>query len=519
MFTTSLSSPSFGHCWDSWNHWLAPHPKTASHTTCPSPFLQLSEVEKSVKVESPAQLQAFRNCIEKCQSLRQMGQSHTARSKNDLLTTYRDELKSPSSQQKFKRASTIVERSRPPRHPKRKLSYQHSLPSIGEEGAKDATGDAGKGRKRSDARPTFLKFTNPQPEESRGKREVIVMKGEDLKKRPVRALASDISTKGSVSSSDGVTALKHTSQSSSSFLPKKTAVRKYVASQNPSPLSPLNSPPVETSPRRVRKAKKVTKPAEKPSRNPPLAQLRDDSKFTSSEFQADVEDFDAITPTEPENKDIDDCIVNTNEMALTRKSHATMNTVTVEAEVHMEAGQRHKLDTKEASISSVASLILPPPPSPRPSSRSASPISSPILVVRPFPPLTHSPSQTQSTHTSPLPTHTSTTAATLEDDSHTHDTSSDLLIPRKRTNSSPPPPSFDSPHESSPCETETDTDTLLPRPTSSNSSSSLPRGKALSPNSPTSSKKKLSFVKQGSGKSKSGTVYLSTPGLGEDSDC
>jgi hypothetical protein len=473
----------------------------------------LSEVERCVKVESPVQLQAFRNCIDKCQSLRRQGQSHTARSKNDLLTSYKDELKSPSSHSKFKRASTIIEHSRPPRHPKRRLSYQHSLPSIGEEGG---TGNARKGKKRSDARPNFLKFSNPPPEESRSKRAVVVMKGEDLKKRPARASAGETSTKGSVSSTDGVTASKQTSQTSTSFQPKRTAGRKNVGSQQPTALSPLTSPPVEASPRRVRKARKP--PAEKQSRNPPLSQLRDDSKFTSSEFQADVEDFDAVSPME--ERKTEGCIVTANEMALTPISRAT---VTIEAEVHLESGERHKLDTKEASITSVSSLILPPPPSPRPSSRSASPISSPSLIIRHFPPLTLSPPpKSHSPRTSPFPNNTTTTATippTEGGDSYAHNCSSDLLIPRERADSSPPPPSRDSLHDSSPCETETDTDTLLPRPTSSNSGGSLPRGKALSPNSPTSSTRKLSSVRPGSGKAKGGSVLLNTPGLAEDSDC
>ena len=460
-------------------------------------------------MESPVQLQAFRNCIDKCQSLRRQGQSQTARSKNDLLTSYKDELKSPSSHSKFKRASTILEHSRPPRHPKRRLSYQHSLPSIGEEGG---TGNARKGKKRSDARPNFLKFSNPSPEESRSKRTVVVMKGEDLKKRPARASAGETSAKGSVSSTDGVTASKRTSQTSTSFQPKRTAGRKTVGSQQPA-LSPLTSPPVEASPRRVRKARKP--PAEKQSRNPPLSQLRDDSKFTSSEFQADVEDFDAVSPME--ERKTEGCIVTANEMALTPKSHAT---VTIEAEVHLESGERHKLDTKEASITSVSSLILPPPPSPRPSSRSASPISSPSLTIRHFPPLTLSPPhKSHSPRTSPLPNNTTTTAAIPASDSYAHDGSNDLLIPRERADSNPPPPSRDSLHDSSPCETETDTDTLLPRSTSSNSGGSLPRGKALSPNSPTSSRRKLSSVRPGSGKAKSGSVLLNAHGLAEDSDC
>ena len=455
------------------------------------------------------QLQAFRNLIEKCQSLRIKQQTHTARSKNNLLISYRDELKSPNSHSKFKRASTITEHSRPPRHQIRRLSYQHSLPSIGEEGGKDSVRDARKGVKRSDVRPNFLKFSNPPSEEGRSKRAVVVMKGEDLKKRPARFSAGEMSTtKGSVSSTEGLTASKRTSQTSSSSQLKRTAGRKSVPSQ-PTALSPLTSPPVQTSPRRVRKVKKTAKPAEKPTRNPPLSQLRDDSKFTSSEFQADVEDFDAVTPIE--EKRAEDCKVIANEMAT--KSHAT---VTIAAEVHLESRERHKLDTKETSITSISSLILPPPPSPRPSSRSASPLSSPSLTVRPFPPFTPSPPpKIHSPHTSPLPTITPATPAT-GGDSYTNDCSSDLLIPRERSDSSPPPPSRGSPHDSSPCETETDTDTLLPQPTSSGS---LPRGKALSPNSPTSSRRKLSSPSQGSGKSKGGSVFLNTAGLNEDSDC
>ena len=469
-------------------------------------------------MESPAQLADFRQCIEKCQALRQQGQlTQTSRSKTDLLTIYQDELKTPNSQHKFKRASTIIEHPRHPKQHKRKLSYQHSLPSIGEEGANESSRDGGKGRKRSEARPTFLNFAGPGSDESRSKRAVVVMK-EDLKKRPPRASLGEVSTKGSLSSYDGTTPLKRASHSSSSIPTKRSAMRKYVASQDRTPLSPISSPPAETSPRRTRKPKKPQKLAEKPARNPPLSQLRDDSKFTSSEFQADVEDFDAISPSsvgEGEHQtDTSRVIVNTGAAANSTAS----NTITIEAEVHLE-GERPKLETSETSA---ASLILPPPPpSSRPTSRSASPISSPSLTVRPLQaPSPSPPLKRHSPHASPLPHVTSLRyGQSPQEDSYSHDCSSDFLIPRERTNSSPPPPSHNSPHDSSPIDTETDTDTLLPPPASTSSSGTLPLARALSPSSPTSSKRKLSFVKQGSGSSRGGFVFLNTPGVGEDSDC
>ena len=471
-------------------------------------------------------MQDFRNSIEKCQALRRQGQlNKTCQSKNDLLTIYQDELKTPTSHHKFKRASTITEHSRLARHQNRKLSYQQSLPSIGEEVAGEPAeprDERRKGRKRSDARPTFLNFAGPTTEEKRAKRAVVVMKEEDLlKKRPqVRSSVGEMSHRGSITSSDGTTGSQRASHSSSSVHPKRSALRKYMSSQHTIPLSPVTSPPVETSPRRTRKPKKMPKSAEKSSRNPPLSQLRDDSKFTSSEFQADVEDFDATSPLsigeEDQETDMFEVIANT---ALNPKLMAT-NTVTVEAEVHLEA--RPKLENKEISISSVSSLILPPPPSSRPSSRSASPLSSPSVTVRPFPPLSPSPPpKPHSPHTSPLPhvTSTTTNTATQEGDySYLKDTSSDLLIPRERTGSSSPPPSHDSPHGSSPCDTETDTDTLLPHPVSSaTGGGSLPRARAISPNSPSSSRRKRSFGKQGSGSSKGALVFLNPPG--GDSDC
>lgn len=369
-------------------------------------------------------------------------------------------------------------------------------------------------RKHVDARPTFLKFSGPSPDE-RGKKVAVVMKGVDFKKqRSSRGSAGDIH---SISSMDNISSQKKSLQTSN-LHSKRIVSKKYTASQV-SPLSPLSSPTIEASPRRVRKTKKSVTAASKPAKNPPLSKLKNDSKFTSSEFQADVEDFDTISPNTPtaEGKSH---LVTANEPAL---KFATTNTVTVEAEVHLETMVKPKHITKESSVTSTSSLVLqPPPPSPRPSSRSASPLSSPCITVNPISFLT--PSPPPNTHSLSSTSTQSRIAASdpivQGDGSYPNDCSSELLIPRNRSSSSPPPLSRNSPRESSPCDTETDTDTLLPL--QPRTGGSLQR--ALSPSS--SFQKKLSFVKQNSDKSKAGssgggggTVFLNSPSLGEDSEC
>ena len=131
----------------------------------------------------------------------------------------------------------------------------------------------------------------------------MVLKGENLKRRPVRGSADEVSVKGrsgSLSSSDGITPVQKPPQSASNLLLKKSAPRKQ---SNPVLPSPLASPPTESSPRTKRRLRKPQKSqlADVSARNPPLAQLKDDSKFTSSEFQADVEDFDAVSPLSVES--------------------------------------------------------------------------------------------------------------------------------------------------------------------------------------------------------------------------
>ena len=451
----------------------------------------------------------------------------TTKSKNNLLMTYQDEIRTPTTQYKFKRASTTVDRGGR-RHAKRRLSYQHSLPSIGEEEPKTKPESGSenvkeKRRKQLDSRPTFLRFSSPPREEVAGKGTAVVMKQEDMKMRPMRTSADE---KGStyVSSSDTTTTTDKASLSISNLRPKKSPVRKYVT--NPTPDSPLNSPPAEVSPRMKRRPRKTPKTvlSNKSSHHPPLSELREDKKFTSSEFQADVEDFDAISPQENVTLDTEGCTMTANEAALQRELELPMlkpHSVTVQAEVHFDASKRHKSATpleKEPSVTSsiAVSPLIPPPPttSPRTSPRSRS--SSPL------------PSQSHVGHHSPLPSPSSmpplppeAASATEQHDLYSQDCdcSSDLLIPRNRTSSSPPLERDDSPlADSSPCDTETDTDTLLPRPSSS-ASGNYSR-KAPSATSPTT-QKTLSFERRrGSNASKnSGAFFINLPGLGESSNC
>ena len=143
------------------------------------------------------------------------------------------------------------------------------------------------------------------------------------------------------------------------------------------------------------------------------------------------------------------------------------------------------------SKTSSDSLIPPPPVAAHSPSRSPSPlhVTSPSVQTSSVP----SPSS------SPTPHLATVSSTTLEETSYSQDLgrSSDLLIPRERTNSSPPAgDEDDSPlHDSSPCDTETDTDNLLPHQWS-NASGSLPRSKALSPNSPTTTIRRLSFERK-----------------------
>lgn len=454
-------------------------------------------------MENPAHLQDFRNLIDKCQSLKRQGLlAHTTKCRNSLLMSYLDEMKTQTSNHRFKRASTTIDRNRhQPRHMRRRLSYRQSLPSIGEEEAKvssEANGGEKKGKKHSESRPTFLRFSSPPPEETRGKRPAMVLKGEDLKRRPVRASADESLTKGSAySSSDGNTPIQ---KASSNLLQKKSALRKQ---SNPVLPSPLVSPPTESSPRTKRRLRKPQKSqlADTSTRNPPLAKLRDDSKFTSSEFQADVEDFDAISPLSVEGvEDIlaGSSIVTSNKAAIQSKLEMiepTQSAITIQAEVHFDAQERRESPgkgVKKASDTSPGSLIPPPPIAPRPPSRSPSPLpTTSSLSVQS--------SSIPSPSSSPTPRLATISPTTLEDASYSQglDRSSDLLIPRDRTSSSPPAGGGEeSPlHDSSPCDTETDTDTLLPYQWS-NASGSLPRSKVLSPNSPTASRRRLSFERK-----------------------
>lgn len=498
---------------------------------------QLNEAQKSVTIENPAQLQGFRSCVEKCQVLRKEGRLPHIKSKTNLLLSYQDEIKSPTTQHKFKRASTTVDRRRQ-RHPlRRKLSHQQSLPSIGEEDAKEKSEPTDveverKRKMRFDSRPNFLKFSSPPPEEARGKGTAVVIKGENLKKKPTQVPSEDSITKVS-SYSDRNTSRQPASQS---VHQKKSPLRKHT---NPATLSPLNSPPTETSPRSKRRHRKTPKSqlTDKSVRNPPLSQLKNDSKFTSSEFQADVEDFDVQTPQPTENitalegrtRDIDGCVAAVNEAALKSELDLTthpLRSVTVEAEVHFNPQVHERSGTisheKEPSTSSLAlsPSLIPPPPTSRPSSRSGSHLSS--HSGSPHPSL-HSPSPRPTPTPSPPPTHSPPSLPDSEptrDSFHSQDLdlSKDFLIPRPRTYSSPPYSREDSPlHDS---DTETDTDSLLPR-TQSSASGAHSR-KALSPSSPTSQKKRLSFERRQGSNSKSsgiGTIFLNMPGVGRESDC
>ena len=506
-----------------------------------------------MKIENPAQLQGIRSCIEKCQKLRRQSQHlHTTKSKNSLLVSYQEEMRT-QVQHQFKRSSTTVDRKRPRHALKKRLSYQLSLPSIGEEdpkgkGKDSRDGASRKGSKAIDSRPTFLKFSSPPPQqETRAKKAAVVLKEEDVKKKTRFSHDETASKTGmSYSSSDAATPKPPTAQPVQSSLQKKSAMRKYPTDQGK--LSPLSSPPA-VSPRVKRKPRKtvsnaprspLTKPAK---RHPPLGELRNDSKFTSSEFQADVEDFDAISPLSIHDDDDDDgnnrvrdIELETSTTSTSRagfESESTTNravlererdestthgpyTVSLQAEVHFDS----LLPESSAPTSPVHLLspsahspsLIPPPLSSRPSSRSGSyspvpsstcsPLSSPSLF-RPPSPLPHL----------PPPAPTSTTDTYSQD----LDCSIDMLLPRNRTGSSPPPSLRDnSSHgETSPYDTETDTETLLPHPSSSRSS-----GSRKDSSSPTT-RKKLSFDRrQGSSKdSSSGTYYINVPGLGRESDC
>ena len=483
-----------------------------------------------MKIENPAQLQGFRNCIEKCQALRRQGQlPHTTKSKNSLLLCYQDEMRTPTSQHKFKRASTTVDRTRQ-RHPmRRKLSYQQSLPSIGEEGLRGKPKESADvapqrdRKKQFDSRPTFLKFTSPPPDEARGKRTAVVMKGEDVKKKLVHVPTEESLTK-ITSSSDVSTPRQPTSQSATNIRPKKSALRKHIANSTPANLSPLNSPPAETSPRLKRRLRKTPKSqlTDKPRHNPPLGQLKNDSKFTSSEFQADVEDFDALSPQSTASitdigertRDADSCTTAVNEAALDLESELEStahlpHSITVHAEVHLDAHERPASIplARESPVSALAQSpsLIPPPPTSRPSSRSGS------LSPSHF----HSPSPLASPSSPSLNPSLCPPVSATQDSFYSQDLnhSSDLLIPRSRSSSSPPPlPRVDLPFRgSSPGDTETDTDTLLPHLSSSAS------GRKAS--SLTTQKKKLSFERRQGNGSKSGTIFLNKPGLGQESDC
>ena len=469
-----------------------------------------------MKSENPAQLQDLRICMDKCQTLA-MQLPQTTKSKNQLLMVYQEEMSASPTQHKFKRASAVVDRGGR-RHPKRKLSYQHSLPSIGEEELKtkseSASGDVEeKGKKQLDSRPTYLRFSSPPCEDSVSKRAAVVMKQGDMKTRPMHSSANERATKDA--SSLATTTTDKVSLSVSNPRPKKSAIRKHVP--NPTPDSPLNSPPGEISPRLKRKPRRAQKSplSSKSSHHPPLSELREDKKFTSSEFQADVEDFDAVSPQESRTLDTERCTMAVNEAALQGELELPMHaphSVTVQAEIHSTAPLE-----KEPSVTSsiaISPLIPPPPISPRssPRSRSSSPLPSQSHVGHPSP--LPSPSSTP-----PLPPTTTATPEPHDFYSHDLDPSSELLIPRSRTSSSPPLARDDSPlADSSPCDTETDTDTLLPRP--SNSASGTYSRKAPSASSPTS-RKTLSFERrQGSNASKnSGALFVNLPGLGESSNC
>lgn len=443
-------------------------------------------------------------------------------------------MKSPTTQHKFKRASTTVDRRRQ-RHPlRRKLSHQQSLPSIGEEDTKGKSepGDVEverKGKMRFDSRPNFLKFSSPPPEEARGKRTAVVLKGENLKKKPSQHVPSEDSITKLSSLSDRTTSRQPASQSV--HHQKKLPLRKHT---NPAALSPLNSPPAETSLRLKRRPRKTPKSqlTDKSVRNPPLSQLKNDSKFTSSEFQADVEDCDDQTPQPTENvvalgggtRDIDGCVTAVNEAALKGELDSTMHplqSVTVEAEVHFNPQVHDRSGNisheKEPSVSSLAHSpsLIPPPPTSRPSSRSGSRLSSHSGSPHPS---YHSPSPHPTPPPSPPSTHSPPSfpdPAPTRDSYHSQDLD-DFLIPRSRTYSSPS--REESPvHDS---DTETDTDILIPRTQSS--VSGAPSQKALSPSSPTSQKKRLSFERRQGSNSKSsstGTILLNMPGLGRESDC
>ena len=493
-------------------------------------------------MENPAQLQAFRDCIEKCQALRKQGNIvHTTKSRTTLLLSYHDEMKTPASQQRrLKRASTTIERSRPAKKHvvKRKLSYQQSLPSIGEESMmnkkgvnREEEGEEEKPRKRSESRPTFLKFTSPSSRESGKKRPVVVMKGDDFKKRPLRSSTDELSTKGSAYFSSSDSLHKH-SQSTSSVQGKKSMFRRHIANQNmATPLSPITSPPVETSPRRKGRRLKKTPKLTEETRNPPMSQLRDDSKFTSSEFQADVEDFDVISPEPIKSvgekiKDLESSYtVAVNESAVSDIKHGSSDN-TIEAEIHdvIQGKSPHLLhDDKQTSITSTSSLILPPPTSPRPSSRSVSPSLVPHQspMLSPSSPLSHTIAPST---VSPVSDTISEKHNSLYSEDLNH--SSDLLLPRQRSNSSPLPSPAEngdsSPlHDTSPCDTETDTDTLLPRQISS-TSNSLPRSRVLSPTTTTTSsasKNKLSFDRATANRG-IGAFYVNRPSLERnETDC
>ena len=489
----------------------------------------------------------MRSCIDKCQSLRREGISpHTIKSKSSLLHSYLEEMKSPNLLP-FKRASTMVNRKRPKHHMAKRLSFQFSLPSIDEIELKEEEEErVGVKKKTLESRPTFLNFSGgASPKEKETKKAAVILRGDEVRRKgrfsleeqPTKMASSSFSGPGSSPKLSSVKTLSNFSGAG-----KKSALKKHSAPNTLSPFTDSDSPlatrqgkplGLGLSPRLKRKPRKMlehSKKAEKPQksrRNPPLAQLKHDSKFTSSEVHADVEDFDVGSDTifspkggasSPTNlpKRIELSIANRSAIDLDLSSPTDdieWNDLVVQAEVHHDASSPTGPRSPSPAVAapSPQSKSWSPTRPPRDSNSSLAPYpprSRSPLFARP-PPTSYSPSLVSPSrsprHSPPPITLPSSLSPPLAQHALHLDSSHDPLIPRDSLDSSPPQggngigagkhrtgtgsaPWQDG--SASDGETETDTDTLLPH----DSSSSLPRRAALSPNSPmTAAKKKLSF--------------------------
>ena len=391
-----------------------------------------------------------------------------------------------SSHKRFKRSSTVSILDRRPQ----RMRHQQSLPAIEEDQqlSEDNTGSSDQAKKALESRPTFLHLSTPSSEDHSTKKAAIVLKRKKAK------FSEDLSALSPTDASPKM------SKSLASVLhPRKRANRRQSTDLPPT----SGAPAIER--RKHRKALHSPKSplAQQTRRPPPLKNLKGDSNFTSSEFQADVEDFDVSSPQPktssfdmqpgPKRKESGVSLMAVNQAALAAEQESPPKTciaMAVQAEVHCDHSlpeETRSTPAQRPPTTSESSPLLPPPPASYSTSHSSahSPLTSLALHSK-SPSLPHSSSSSTNSPSLPHPpqpisfadspslSHPPLTATpTPESAAFSRDSDSlhDCLIPRGDIAVSPP-----SKEESVPSDSDMDTDTLLPQSPSGSSRSGTSQG-------------------------------------------